>query len=67
MRDPRAAGNPDAGRPLLPSSTVGDAGRAEVTPAFMVSSIFLLWLFAFIGYLILGFGSAQQEKARITA
>ena len=33
----------------------------------MVSSIFLLWLFAFIGYLILGFGSAQQEKARITA
>ena len=30
-------------------------------------SIFLLWLFPFIGYLILGFGSADYDKARITA
>ena len=30
-------------------------------------SIFLLWLFSFIGYLILGFGSATYDKARITA
>ncbi|SFS13666.1 hypothetical protein SAMN04487846_2748 [Microbacterium sp. cf046] len=30
-------------------------------------SIFLLWLFSFIGYLILGFGSADYDKARITA
>ena len=30
-------------------------------------SIFLLWLFSFIGYLILGFGSDTYDKARITA
>lgn len=30
-------------------------------------SIFLLWLFSAIGYLILGFGSAQYDKARVTA
>lgn len=32
-----------------------------------VFSIFLLWLFSFIGYLILGFGSATYDKARIDA
>ena len=26
-------------------------------------SFFLLWLFAFVGYLILGFGSAQYQKS----
>ena len=30
-------------------------------------SIFLLWLFSFIGYLILGFGSDTYDKSRITA
>lgn len=30
-------------------------------------SIFLLWLFSFIGYLILGFGSDTYDKNRITA
>jgi hypothetical protein len=30
-------------------------------------SIFLLWLFSFIGYLILGFGSDTYDKARIAA
>lgn len=30
-------------------------------------SIFLLWLFSFVGYLILGFGSDTYDKARITA
>ena len=30
-------------------------------------SIFLLWLFSFIGYLILGFGSDTYDRARITA
>lgn len=30
-------------------------------------SIFLLWLFTAIGYLILGFGSATYDKARVTA
>lgn len=30
-------------------------------------SIFLLWLFSAIGYLILGFGSATYDKARIPA
>jgi hypothetical protein len=30
-------------------------------------SIFLLWLFTAIGYLILGFGSATYNKARVTA
>jgi hypothetical protein len=30
-------------------------------------SIFLLWLFSFVGYLILGFGSATYDKARVTA
>jgi len=30
-------------------------------------SIFLLWLFSFIGYLILGFGSATYDKSRIDA
>ena len=32
-----------------------------------VFSIFLLWLLSAIGYLILGFGSATYDKARITA
>lgn len=32
-----------------------------------VFSIFLLWLFSFIGYLILGFGSATYDKRRIDA
>lgn len=32
-----------------------------------VFSIFLLWLFSFIGYLILGFGSDTYDKARIDA
>lgn len=32
-----------------------------------VFSIFLLWLFSFIGYLILGFGSATYDKNRVTA
>jgi hypothetical protein len=32
-----------------------------------VFSIFLLWIFSFIGYLILGFGSATYEKARVHA
>ena len=30
-------------------------------------SIFLLWLFSFLGYLILGFGSDTYDKSRITA
>ena len=30
-------------------------------------SIFLLWLFSFIGYLFLGFGSDTYDKARNTA
>ncbi len=30
-------------------------------------SIFLLWIFSFIGYLILGFGSATYDKSRINA
>jgi len=30
-------------------------------------SVFLLWLFAFVGYLVLGFGSAQYQKARVAA
>lgn len=30
-------------------------------------SLLLLWLFSFIGYLILGFGSATYDKARIPA
>ncbi|MET0673382.1 MAG: DUF5684 domain-containing protein [Microbacterium pygmaeum] len=32
-----------------------------------VFSVFLLWLFSFIGYLILGFGSATYDKSRIDA
>lgn len=32
-----------------------------------VFSIFLLWLFSVIGYLILGFGSATYNKERVTA
>jgi hypothetical protein len=32
-----------------------------------VFSIFLLWLFHAIGFLILGFGSSQYDKARTTA
>ncbi|MCR2763075.1 DUF5684 domain-containing protein [Microbacterium sp. zg.B48] len=32
-----------------------------------VFSVFLLWLIPFVGYLILGFGSAQYQKARVTA
>lgn len=32
-----------------------------------VFSIFLLWLFSTIGYLILGFGSATYDKSRATA
>jgi TctA family transporter len=32
-----------------------------------VFSIFLLWLFQVIGYLILGFGSATYDKSRIDA
>lgn len=32
-----------------------------------VFSIFLLWLFSAIGYLILGFGSSTYDKARVTA
>ena len=30
-------------------------------------SIFLLWLFSFIGYLIIGFGADTYDKARIIA
>ncbi|SIT84131.1 hypothetical protein SAMN05880545_2149 [Microbacterium sp. RU33B] len=32
-----------------------------------VFSVFLLWLFSAIGFLILGYGSAQYDKARVTA
>lgn len=32
-----------------------------------VFSIFLLWLFSAIGFLILGFGSATFDKARVSA
>ncbi|MCR2808610.1 MULTISPECIES: DUF5684 domain-containing protein [unclassified Microbacterium] len=32
-----------------------------------VFSVFLLWLIPFVGYLILGFGSAQYQRARVTA
>lgn len=32
-----------------------------------VFSIFLLWLFSAIGFLILGFGSATYDKARVTS
>jgi hypothetical protein len=31
-----------------------------------VFSIFLLWLFSAIGFLILGFGSATYDKSRVT-
>ncbi|MDN3495498.1 DUF5684 domain-containing protein [Planococcus sp. APC 4015] len=31
-----------------------------------VFSVFLLWLFSAIGFLILGFGSATYDKARVT-